>query len=371
MARNSPHGGCIIFSVSQGLPQLKWVWFAERTRPLSDLTTFDKASRGFYGNVELLWMMRVRHFAAFDGLAVLLALGFDPFIQNLVHYYPTDVEDASQVAFLAKNSHFYSRGPRIAGYGYYYVDATVKANVYNLLFSSDQSKSWRVPQYTCFSGNCTWDPTALLAMRAYCSNVSTHLKSQCEKRNFTNIVCIQYLNCTVSLPLNGTMVWYSTDQKTQAIAMKVETNTYTGFTPLVYTNSTFPVIQFLIASEANTVPAAEVASAVLKNRTYVATECTLQPIVRSVQASVNGSVYQETILAESIQAGPSNGTLPYSLAPSWNDTLGMQSIRLRCAMENTADAITKSFRDQAFQHTSPNVSVGRTMVSVTKVQIYW
>ena len=271
----------------------------------------------------------------------------------------------------------------------YYVDATVKANVYNLLFSSDQSKSWRVPQYTCFSGNCTWDPTALLAMRAYCSNVSTHLKSQCEKRNFTNIVCIQYLNCTVSLPLNGTMVWYSTDQKTQAIAMKVETNTYTGFTPLVYTNSTFPVIQFLIASEANTVPAAEVASAVLKNRTYVATECTLQPIVRSVQASVNGSVYQETILAESIQAGPSNGTLPYSLAPSWNDTLGMQSIRstiqhiyrcpkaclnddrLRCAMENTADAIIKSFRDQAFQHTSPNVSVGRTMVSVTKVQIHW
>lgn len=52
--------GCIAFSLSAGLSQLKWVWFAQRKRPLSDLRVFDNASRGIYGSAELLWALRMR-----------------------------------------------------------------------------------------------------------------------------------------------------------------------------------------------------------------------------------------------------------------------------------------------------------------------
>jgi hypothetical protein len=52
--------GCIAFPLSAGLSQLKWVWFAQRKRPLSDLRVFDNASRGIYGSVELLWALRMR-----------------------------------------------------------------------------------------------------------------------------------------------------------------------------------------------------------------------------------------------------------------------------------------------------------------------
>lgn len=51
---------CILLPASATLSQLKWVWFAERKRPLSDLNAFDSASRGIYGSAKLLWVLRMR-----------------------------------------------------------------------------------------------------------------------------------------------------------------------------------------------------------------------------------------------------------------------------------------------------------------------
>ena len=68
--------------------------------------------------------------------------------------------------------------------------------------------------------------------------------------------------------------------------------------PIVYTNATLPVIQRVEAAEANAVNGTEVSKAILNNPTYAATECTLQPIVRSVRASVSRSRYKEDNLAE-------------------------------------------------------------------------
>jgi hypothetical protein len=52
---------CVIFSVGQGIGQLKWAWFSQRSRPLSDLDVFDSASRGATGSVFLLWLVKGRY----------------------------------------------------------------------------------------------------------------------------------------------------------------------------------------------------------------------------------------------------------------------------------------------------------------------
>lgn len=52
---------CVLFAISEGLGQLKWVWFAQRKRAMSDIRTFDAASRGIYGSAELIWSMRARY----------------------------------------------------------------------------------------------------------------------------------------------------------------------------------------------------------------------------------------------------------------------------------------------------------------------
>jgi hypothetical protein len=58
-----------------------------------------------------------RHFAVIGGLAVILALGFDPFIQNLIHYYPNSVSDPTQPSYLANTSIYAATGPLIGGNG--------------------------------------------------------------------------------------------------------------------------------------------------------------------------------------------------------------------------------------------------------------
>lgn len=61
---------CVLFSVSDGIGQMKWVWFSSRSRPLSDPDTFDSASRGVTGSAALLWLVKGRYVSS------LVAIGF-------------------------------------------------------------------------------------------------------------------------------------------------------------------------------------------------------------------------------------------------------------------------------------------------------
>lgn len=123
----------ILYSASQGLGQLKWVWFATERRPMEDLANFDSASRGVLGSLALIYRVRARfvsmdsgqivstltesfrHFAGVGSLAIILAVGFDPFLQNLVHYVSRSVVDVSQPCLLGNVSMYNSVGPLMGG----------------------------------------------------------------------------------------------------------------------------------------------------------------------------------------------------------------------------------------------------------------
>lgn len=53
--------GCVLFCLSEGIGQLKWVWFTRKTQPLVDLSTFDGASRGIWGCGALVWRLRAKY----------------------------------------------------------------------------------------------------------------------------------------------------------------------------------------------------------------------------------------------------------------------------------------------------------------------
>jgi len=108
---------CITLLASRGIGQLKWVWFSERRRPLSDLGTFDAASRGPLGSLELLWLQKARHLATLGCNAMVLGLAFDPFLQNLLHTFPKSVEDAEQAAQLANGGVYNATGALQGGSG--------------------------------------------------------------------------------------------------------------------------------------------------------------------------------------------------------------------------------------------------------------
>ena len=302
----------------------------------------------------------------------------------------------------------------------------------------DPSKPWSIPQYTCPTGNCTWDPVPSLAVRALCSDVTSSLKETCEHHNDTTSG-LTVTNCTLALQ-NGASVYHTKGtQILNSIALMVNITKE----PISFHGFPLPVIQRIEAVEANSVNGTEVAGVILENPTYVATECTLEPIVRSVRASVTRSRYKEDNLAEwsggykfSQSGTPIAG---YGFIPKWNESLGMHSgqkftlapfsaltirdfieqlftgyagasnmalsfnrdpgtssyattdviemllygelagcenlktDRFRCAMNNIAGAISKSFRDQAYVNdtVTANLSVGHTMANAIIVHIRW
>lgn len=60
---------------------------------------------------KMLTINFARHFAVPGSLAVILALAFDPFNQNLIHNYPKLVDDIKQTAIVAVSSDFNALGP--------------------------------------------------------------------------------------------------------------------------------------------------------------------------------------------------------------------------------------------------------------------
>lgn len=67
----------VLIPVSRGLAQLKWTWMAEKERALTDLQTFDNASRGLIGSLVLLFEQpgRCKSFCTCAGESVLTFIG--------------------------------------------------------------------------------------------------------------------------------------------------------------------------------------------------------------------------------------------------------------------------------------------------------
>ncbi|KAF2137261.1 uncharacterized protein K452DRAFT_236197 [Aplosporella prunicola CBS 121167] len=378
---------CAFIPVSRGLGQLKWVWLAEKRRPLSDLKVFDSASRGLLGSLELLWELKCRHFAVLGAVATVLGLAFDPFIQNLVHYYDGQIQDTSQIALLTNCTTYNTRGPLMGG-NFHYEDPILHANVYRAIANVEQANSWATPQYFCSSGNCTWDPIATLELRSTCKDVSERLEMECHP------------------------------------PMALSTTT----SPLVHSNTYFPAIQLILAQGIEKSKGAGALN-ITKDTIFTATECILEAGVRSFQAAVNNSTYEEKALnTYSIKSKSTDASI---WSPPWGPEYGMQrgqnfsidsdtlrdmflylhgtfsgsvsgasdsfqfrgdqeTVRaifygnytdcntpedpLACALNNTAKAISKTFQDAAYNANGPggaSMTVGKTMVTVTFVRVSW
>ncbi|OJJ29893.1 hypothetical protein ASPWEDRAFT_121856 [Aspergillus wentii DTO 134E9] len=314
--------GCILYGINEALGQLKWVWFMQKTRPMPNLRTFDSASRGFYGSAELIWTLRCQHFAVWGSLAVIMSLAFDPFAQNLVHYYPNSVEDTSQSALISNTTFYGTVGPMIrGGAAGFWVDPVLKANVYNSLFNNDDSKPWSIPKYTCPSSNCTWDVISAIEARTLCTNVTEHLNISCASRVTQNVTFTHLPNCTVSLPHSNTLAWYI-DPVMIYVPIVINAITNQSET-LVYKNSTFPIMQMIAPDRLDVVHGRANTSR------WQAMECSIEPVVHSFRPTVHENVYREEMLGIwnegflSIDRNMTNVTPGLYFQPPWGPEYGM------------------------------------------------
>ncbi|KAI0543232.1 hypothetical protein GGR58DRAFT_509944 [Xylaria digitata] len=404
--------------LSSGVGQLKWVWMAKKRRNMVDLRKFDAASRGVLGSLGLLLDIGAKHLASLSAVAMVLIVGVEPSNQFVIEYYQENIRDTSRVAYLANATSYNSYGPIPAGAEGFLppIDPILKANVYNSIYNPNSYETWGLPEFVCESGNCTWDPIASLEVRSLCSDITPFLQR----------------NCSV-------LTTY------EALSQQ--------FTPLVYANVSY-------GSDPNTEhrnPTITGTGKITNKTQWVATECALEVFVRSSQASVQDSTYQETTLAswsdtvtapwntsfdamyvgftvpENISLGVHktdrfilgrgakasmyfgllewfNGTVigsygtPFTFDPVYGSSVGTTSgdimgalmlqqyancarpeDKFKCFMSNIASAMSKTFRDSAFNnakytnasgadnnaHSKARMAVGQTLVPATFVRIRW
>ncbi|PYH94643.1 hypothetical protein BO71DRAFT_398793 [Aspergillus ellipticus CBS 707.79] len=346
----------LLFAVGEMLGQLKWVWFAQKERPMLDLRAFDSASRGAWGSLGLCWTLRVRHFAILGALAMVLALAFDPFSQNLIHTFPKMVVDPSETAQIGNVTVYETYGPSMMG-GVNYVDPVFKANVYNSLLNSDQTRPWAIPQYFCTSSNCTWNPVASLEARSLCTNVTSYLTTSCDPFP-SNSSYHGVDNCTVSLPKSGTSAWYIPGWPVLTPFTIAAVND-----ALVYTNGTMYAIQYIAPRTDLLI----VQQGVVDNTTqWEATECIIEPIVRSFRATVQQNTYSDITLAEwTNRTLNTSAYVPgWQLNPPWGPDLGVTQSNTT----NSTAFVLSSPSDSAILFFFDAIFSGQALRSMTELE---
>ncbi|EAT86309.1 hypothetical protein HBH56_028760 [Parastagonospora nodorum] len=74
----------LILPISEAIGQLKWYWFhGKQSKDAFDFEIFDKASRGAWGSVLLLFRTKGRSLAALGALLTVLLLAIDTFFQQV------------------------------------------------------------------------------------------------------------------------------------------------------------------------------------------------------------------------------------------------------------------------------------------------
>lgn len=158
----------LICAVAGSMSQLKWCLF-QKDRKLYDLQMFDDASRGPAGSVSLLWKRTRKTWAALGAAVILLALVFDPFIQQILAYHTRTVRHSSRAANTKKASTF-----GVSPFSYSLVSA-INAGIW-----SDASQFHHAP--TCASGNCDWLPFTAFSWCSKCHDVTSlgKLEGDCD-----------------------------------------------------------------------------------------------------------------------------------------------------------------------------------------------
>ncbi|KAI1816132.1 hypothetical protein GGS20DRAFT_539656 [Poronia punctata] len=178
----------LLYPVAECVGQLKWIWFSKGRRELSDMSVFDRASRGIYGGLELLWKTRMRTFAVLGSFLMIYGITIDPLSQQLVTYSPLRVETPAYATIpiargwredmpggVGAQGGMIIDGDRQDGFVASQISLMTKGAVLNSLYSNSNETARDLAPY-CPTQNCTFPAYQSLAVCTSFADVSSHLR---------------------------------------------------------------------------------------------------------------------------------------------------------------------------------------------------
>ncbi|KAI0380864.1 hypothetical protein F5Y04DRAFT_271275 [Hypomontagnella monticulosa] len=158
------------FIVVSCIGQLQWNWFS-RSRPLYDLVRYDNAGRGAWGSLALLW---AQHFhqplAALCSILVILSIGIDPSIQQLISSSDCSIAVTDRNATLPRTNMFF------VARDYEDLGAEIASKFQSALVRGvTQPGSGLYAE--CQTGNCSFpDQYGTIGYCSYCEDASRHVR---------------------------------------------------------------------------------------------------------------------------------------------------------------------------------------------------
>ncbi|KAF2261019.1 hypothetical protein CC78DRAFT_608859 [Lojkania enalia] len=338
----------LVLPVSEGLGQLKWIWFQGHSKKMWDFEIFDNASRGPWGALLLLIRTKCRTIAALGASVMLLALALDPFFQQVVDFPERwTLQGPSSLPKIVRYEPGYStmfRGmsrvlrpdpviQRVAEQ-FFFENGTRP-----VLFGNGTRPDF--PLY-CPTSNCTWPIYQTLGICSACEEVPQLLKFACLNTsmdwssNFSELgaskdypvgpMCGYFLNSTDEIEVPMLMSGYKLNpvnfSAEDVLLMRTQPLvTYPERKPIFGGSINFrhlrnPIVDFLIVGASNG------AEGVYRNETPTAHECVLSWCVKTIKSSYYWSNYSEEVISTFLNKtmGPYPWLTSYIESPNINGT---------------------------------------------------
>lgn len=166
--------------VQQCISQLKWLRYFNSSRPLSDVDTYDGASRGFTGSAKLLWKLRLTPMASIGALLVIANLAIGPLAQQSLLYQSVPIIATNEHATIVTTKDWLENSQQSQTLNmpadYDSISSGMKGAILNGLFASaNVTINDTLP--TCSSGNCTFPDYQTLALCASTTDLTPQLKN--------------------------------------------------------------------------------------------------------------------------------------------------------------------------------------------------
>ncbi|KAL4924581.1 DUF3176 domain-containing protein [Aspergillus undulatus] len=211
----------LIYVIGECIGQLKWIWFykAEK-RQLDEMQLFDNASRGPLGSLFVLLQHKGRSLVSLGAIVTILALMFDPFMQQLVTY-PTRqaVAKADSSDATAKQAFFFYLNTETSDF-----QAMVSTGIW--AESPDQLK----PNVTCSSGNCEWEAFESVGICSQCEDITSLTKLECRPLRATDTTLEQNSTDCEIIPPQGESANLTVDAMIEALYFMGEGSYYPSLT---------------------------------------------------------------------------------------------------------------------------------------------
>ncbi|KAG8161194.1 hypothetical protein KVR01_009458 [Diaporthe batatas] len=158
----------LMFPIASVISQMKWIWFQE-PRSLVHLQSFDKASRGPWGAMRLIWDL----FSKASGwtakaacVLTIAALAFEPTAQQVISFETRETQIHNATAQLLVTSSWNSSSFSLSA-----VSLSKQIGLQtSLLNALSPQRRDSLPEFACTARTCSWDQVETLAACSGCAS---------------------------------------------------------------------------------------------------------------------------------------------------------------------------------------------------------